>query len=66
MGPQLHRCGKSLKDTPLASVFRVLQWGRNFIVAESDYDVTGPLDLDELQWGRNFIVAESRCGTAGT
>ena len=40
-----------------------LQWGRNFIVAETaasggSYTCTGG-----LQWGRNFIVAETRYAT---
>ena len=33
MGPQLYRCGNENLDGIL-TVFRMLQWGRNFIVAE--------------------------------
>ena len=42
----------------------MLQWGRNFIVAEI-INRPNALRLGEgpLQWGRNFIVAE--IGTAG-
>ena len=37
----------------------LLQWGRNFIVAEMMQDVvTATPELPMLQWGRNFIVAE--------
>ena len=40
--------------------FRVLQWGRNFIVAETVYAAKyGRMEI-KLQWGRNFIVAETR------
>ena len=59
MGPQLYRCGNqagSGKEPPPADR---LQWGRNFIVAETrqgDGYVGRGLPL---QWGRNFIVAET-------
>ena len=36
----------------------VLQWGRNFIVAEMDLLRADRVFFDSLQWGRNFIVAE--------
>ena len=37
----------------------LLQWGRNFIVAEmTDEVLLGWLMKEPLQWGRNFIVAE--------
>ena len=35
MGPQLYRCGSSFSFRMLISVIRQLQWGRNFIVAET-------------------------------
>ena len=41
----------------------VLQWGRNFIVAESMDEGGGARQMQKLQWGRNFIVAER--GSAG-
>ena len=58
MGPQLHRCGKSRRNS-VALAYRVLQWGRNFIVAESRSVPWPPTSSGGLQWGRNFIVAES-------
>ena len=39
--------------------FVPLQWGRNFIVAETLYLLSISLPLATLQWGRNFIVAET-------
>ena len=40
----------------------MLQWGRNFIVAETHLnDLKATLE-QVLQWGRNFIVAETRGG----
>ena len=58
MGPQLYRCG-NLSNKPLGPAMPyLLQWGRNFIVAEiSSLDVLG-ISRSMLQWGRNFIVAE--------
>ena len=38
----------------------VLQWGRNFIVAETWSSSSPAVFLGRLQWGRNFIVAETR------
>ena len=35
MGPQLYRCGNSILCRDCAAPFRPLQWGRNFIVAET-------------------------------
>ena len=38
----------------------ILQWGRNFIVAET-VELKDNLEaVTGLQWGRNFIVAETR------
>ena len=37
----------------------MLQWGRNFIVAETRPRRAGSGGLRGLQWGRNFIVAET-------
>ena len=36
-----------------------LQWGRNFIVAETMIIITEMILSIVLQWGRNFIVAET-------
>ena len=36
----------------------LLQWGRNFIVAEIDLLTHNDTSANSLQWGRNFIVAE--------
>ena len=36
-----------------------LQWGRNFIVAETWNIAVKYLPFAVLQWGRNFIVAET-------
>ena len=48
-------------------VFIVLQWGRNFIVAETATVVAGGvLIMMGLQWGRNFIVAEIKATTTRT
>ena len=61
MGPQLYRCGnKILFNDPATSRFP-LQWGRNFIVAETTLSPcrTTP-GSSQLQWGRNFIVAETQ------
>ena len=46
----------------------LLQWGRNFIVAETIHITYHILGMSELQWGRNFIVAEttSRCPTCSS
>ena len=41
----------------------MLQWGRNFIVAEIDDDCFITMDGKVLQWGRNFIVAEIGIGS---
>ncbi len=41
------------------SASRALQWGRNFIVAETAPYTTRFLLRFLLQWGRNFIVAET-------
>ena len=39
----------------------MLQWGRNFIVAETSESsqVAASDSKYSLQWGRNFIVAET-------
>ena len=43
-----------------AGIVLKLQWGRNFIVAETSFTGSLPLLLaPPLQWGRNFIVAET-------
>ena len=39
----------------------MLQWGRNFIVAETVLAGLRPKRSAKLQWGRNFIVAETPC-----
>ena len=36
----------------------LLQWGRNFIVAEIKTATVATPATGMLQWGRNFIVAE--------
>ena len=38
----------------------MLQWGRNFIVAETSMPKNGTAVASLLQWGRNFIVAETK------
>ena len=45
----------------------MLQWGRNFIVAETFIEF-GAIDLEptSLQWGRNFIVAETWASTTSS
>ena len=59
MGPQLYRCGNTdAGATPAVGI--KLQWGRNFIVAETVILQTITEARHPLQWGRNFIVAETR------
>ena len=59
MGPQLYRCGDSIQDVWSDVVFALLQWGRNFIVAETYQNAGFKGEYHALQWGRNFIVAET-------
>ena len=59
MGPQLYRCGDGSSITQYRSRHCVLQWGRNFIVAETFDVASGAAVTFKLQWGRNFIVAET-------
>ena len=59
MGPQLHRCGKSLcTELEEGGI-----WSFNGAATSSlRKEVTAQIDFNEiplLQWGRNFIVAES-------
>ena len=35
MGPQLYRCGNKVNGFPFFAYMGMLQWGRNFIVAET-------------------------------
>ena len=42
----------------LSVEFQLLQWGRNFIVAEIKRTAPKKSGKYALQWGRNFIVAE--------
>ena len=58
MGPQLYRCGNGLISFVMIIVWMWLQWGRNFIVAETEVGEGHPACPFVLQWGRNFIVAE--------
>ena len=60
MGPQLYRCGNHWHSRYDPGVSPVLQWGRNFIVAETRaYGIDAQAGTGTLQWGRNFIVAET-------
>ena len=58
MGPQLYRCGNSERQST-APQRVMLQWGRNFIVAETSTMALEATTTSLLQWGRNFIVAET-------
>ena len=63
----LRRRPAACARSPPGTQTTLLQWGRNFIVAETSNRLVctvGRLSL--LQWGRNFIVAEtlSWCGVA--
>ena len=49
---------KYLVDKPLYPKTALLQWGRNFIVAEIPSLPIRSATSYWLQWGRNFIVAE--------
>ena len=58
MGPQLYRCGNVEHNVNFEEYPLLLQWGRNFIVAEITYvQLRGFQQFKVLQWGRNFIVA---------
>ena len=60
MGPQLYRCGNVEHNVNFEEYPLLLQWGRNFIVAEITYvQLRGFQQFKVLQWGRNFIVAET-------
>ena len=61
MGPQLYRCG-DIGITMTATGIMALQWGRNFIVAETLKWPIIEAWTHGLQWGRNFIVAETPYG----
>ena len=59
MGPQLYRCGNLCQFRKSLPAWILLQWGRNFIVAEISSSLDDiVLNASSLQWGRNFIVAE--------
>ena len=58
MGLQLYRCRNCQIIGMQCILFRSLQWGRNFIVAEMVQDTIDTNSITLLQWGRNFIVAE--------
>ena len=71
MGPQLCSCGNPACWQCIRSAATLLQWGRNFAVAETRAVHGLSLRRPALQWGRNFAVAEtleqfgssqSRCG----
>ena len=59
MGPQLYRCGNIHRISRAVVSGDRLQWGRNFIVAETQTRWTRLASGGPLQWGRNFIVAET-------
>ena len=60
MGPQLYRCGNRCIAITCQQRVNWLQWGRNFIVAETITAMYNRVHLKVLlQWGRNFIVAET-------
>ena len=59
MGPQLCSCGNETHaGSPFSTTF-LLQWGRNFAVAETCGGVLMVWHICQLQWGRNFAVAET-------
>ena len=59
MGPQLYRCGNGEMGLLDGIAVLLLQWGRNFIVAETyGNPIWFCLACGQLQWGRNFIAAE--------
>ena len=60
MGPQLCSCGNVLAAQPPAYPLPMLQWGRNFAVAETSAKHSKLCMEYRLQWGRNFAVAETR------
>ena len=59
MGPQLYRCGNQDSAYIPSDRPSMLQWGRNFIVAETSRCRAPVRCVFPLQWGRNFIVAET-------
>ena len=58
MGPQLYRCGNTASRDLADKTEDLLQWGRNFIVAEIKKVTYNVNVAEKLQWGRSFIVAE--------
>ena len=64
MEPQLYRCGNPVPQCMQARLPDMLQWGRNFIVAETRNGSNYGCKEGVLQWGRNFIVAETRARAA--
>ena len=58
MEPQLYRCGNLGPEVDVAYKDQMLQWSRNFIVAEITVSPVGVEVSISLQWSRNFIVAE--------
>ena len=52
---------KHAEGVLLGKRYDELQWGRNFIVAETSLRCSDQLPSLSLQWGRNFIVAETWC-----
>ena len=62
MGPQLDSCGRPMDCFTLSWTWRVLQWGRNLIVAEGGEKAKVENSVRLLQWGRNLIVAEGVLG----
>ena len=60
MEPQLFSCGLLLLLTIWLMKFFLLQWSRNFSVADCVPQIGSIWGGDELQWSRNFSVAD--CG----
>ncbi len=59
MGPRLDSRGNLIRSTRRSPRAVVLQWGRDLIVAETDFRGPCRVEAAALQWGRDLIVAET-------
>ena len=59
MGPQLYRCGNPAIPPKPNPASNWLQWGRNFIVAETGHSETDPVIPDVLTEPRDLAVARA-------
>ena len=60
MGPQLYRCGNVVDFLGVVRPQKLLQWGRNFIVAETDVLYSETIGSGGASMGPQLY----RCGNA--